>query len=364
MIKYNKDEIKENLSVEDNFQLLEEFGAEPQYSSFGIIATTIDHNNPGEGSRKLYYYSNSNLYVSYTAGTTFDVYQLVINVFEIQRKQKITLNQAIHWIAQKFGFNGEIIDFNEEILEDWNYLKNYERVQNLSIENLEEIVILKEYNNKILNNFNYSLKIEPWLKEGISQEIIEFTNISYYLGKDQIVIPHYDINNRLIGIRGRCMSKSESEQYGKYKPLRVCGQLYNHPLGLNLYGLNWSKQNIQRSKTAIIFEGEKACLKYMTWYPDNNISVAVCGSSLSNYQIQLLINLGVENIIIAFDKAGENDDKSNYVKKFYKLNEKYGNYLNLSFLYDKDDKYLSYKESPTDRTKEIFEQLLKERIVL
>ena len=35
---------------------------------------------------------------------------------------------------------------------------------------------------------------------------------------------------------------------------------------------------------------------------ENDITVACCGSSLSMYQVQLLLDLGVKEIIIAFDK--------------------------------------------------------------
>ena len=66
MIIYNKQEIKDSLSVENIYNLLVEWGGDPQYTSFGIIATTICHNPPGEGSRKLYFYSNSNLFKCYT----------------------------------------------------------------------------------------------------------------------------------------------------------------------------------------------------------------------------------------------------------------------------------------------------------
>ena len=57
--------------------------------------------------------------------------------------------------------------------------------------------------------------------------------------------------------------------------------------------------------------GEKSCLLYQSYFGiDNDISVAVCGSNLTNYQIQLLKSLDVEEIVIAFDKQfKESGDK-------------------------------------------------------
>ena len=66
MLNYDKTEVKEQLNNEDIFQLLSEWGGDPEYTSFGIISSTICHNEPGVGSRKLYYYFNSTLFRCYT----------------------------------------------------------------------------------------------------------------------------------------------------------------------------------------------------------------------------------------------------------------------------------------------------------
>ena len=49
---------------------------------------------------------------------------------------------------------------------------------------------------------------------------------------------------------------------------------YSHPLGMNLYNLNNSKNNIKDSSIAIVFEGEKSTLLYQSYFGlDNDISV-------------------------------------------------------------------------------------------
>lgn len=104
-------------------------------------------------------------------------------------------------------------------------------------------------------------------------------------------------------MRGRTLCKEEGERFGKYRPLKVGKDLYNHPLGMSLYNLNNSKDNIRLVKKAIVFEGEKSTLLYQSYFGlDNDISVACCGSSLSTYQVQELIDSGAEEIIIAFDR--------------------------------------------------------------
>lgn len=69
-------------------------------------------------------------------------------------------------------------------------------------------------------------------------------NICYNPSSQAIVIPHYDENGFLIGIRERTLIK-ENEIYGKYRPTYLNKQMYNHPLGFSLYNLNNSKNNIK-----------------------------------------------------------------------------------------------------------------------
>ena len=56
---YDKDKLKESLELEQVYDLLELWGGEPEYTDSGLIAQTICHNRPGEGSRKLYFYWNT-----------------------------------------------------------------------------------------------------------------------------------------------------------------------------------------------------------------------------------------------------------------------------------------------------------------
>ena len=126
----------------------------------------------------------------------------------------------------------------------------------------------------------------PWLEDGISQEAMDHAMIGYYPGGDYITIPHFDKDGRFIGLRGRTLCASEGEIYGKYRPLKINKQLYNHPLGMNLYNLHHSKRNIATMKKAIIFESEKSVLQLQSMVGfDADISVACCGSNVSAFQM-------------------------------------------------------------------------------
>ena len=367
MLVFDKLKIREALTDENIYDLLQEWGGDPSRDTFGYVSATICHNPPGEGSRKLYYYENTGLFRCYTGcDSYFDIFELTAKVAKIQWDKEFDLNDAVRWIAQKFGFSGDHENRPEdEDLDDWKYLANYERIQDITVK--DNSIILKEYDKSILERFNYEVKIGPWLREGITQAAIEQAQIGYYPGGDQITIPHFDKDGRFIGLRGRTLCADEGERFGKYRPMKINKELYNHPLGMNLYGLNWSKNNINVIKKAIIFESEKSVLMYGSYFGiDNNISVACCGSSVSAYQIQMLMDAGAEEIIIAFDRQFQDigDNEFKHLKNnLLKLRNKYKNYVNISFIFDKN-KITGYKSSPIDEGPEKFLQLFKERIVL
>lgn len=366
MINFNKDYIKEQLTTEDIFQLLEEWGGEPQYASFGILSQSICHHTPGEGKYKLYYYESNQLFYCYSSCGSFDVFDLAIKVANIQDNKNYSLNDAVRAIAYRFGIVNDIEDDEEQSnLEDWKIFNQYERVA--SLEPKDYTVQLKEYDPIILSRFNYNVRIEPWLKEGISQQALEEAQIGFYPGGDQITIPHFDKDNRFIGLRGRALNMEEAAQFGKYRPLKVNGELYNHPLGMNLYNLNNSKKNIALMGKAIVFESEKSCLAYRSQFGnENDISVASCGSNLSAYQTHMLIAAGAKEIVVAFDRDFERLGDEVYQRRidtFRKLHQRFKSYVNLSFIHDRN-RITSLKASPIDEGADKFLTLFKERVLL
>jgi len=370
MYTYNKDEIKQNLTTDQVIELLSEFGGEPFQKGDTIISKTICHCGQ---SHKLYYYSNTNLFRCYTdcAEPTFDIFELTRKVLSREQpKQREdsewNLPECIDYIAKKFGFAPNEQDFDEQsqITQDLKLFEKYDRIKDININNQE--VELKEYNGSFLKNLPHPI-ITPWEKEGISREVMNNAGICFDPQNCGIVIPHYDINNRLVGIRERTIIKEDAELYGKYRPAYIKGQLFNHPLSFNLYNLNHSKKNILNIKKAFVFESEKSCLKYRSYFgEENDISCAVCGSSFINYQVWLLIQQGAEEIIFAFDHDFtdiSSVEAQRIIKNLKNIHKKYGNYVTISFLWDKEN-LLGYKDSPIDKSKEVFLKLYKNRVNL
>ena len=365
----DKDTLKNELTIDQIFNLLSELGGQPIQKGECIVSKTICHNKIDEideASYKLYYYNNTHLFHCYTGcdEPSFDIFELVIKV---KKNAGInwSLSKSVNYVAKFFGYSVEEndLDFEEmsfKDLPDWEILKKYD---NIGTPEKEQEIKLKVYDKKILK-YLPKPRIKVWEDEGISKEVIKQCNICYDPVNQGIVIPHYDIDGKLIGIRERTLIKEE-EANGKYRPAWLNGTLYNHPLGFNLYNLNHSKDNIRILKKAVVFEAEKSTMLYRTFF-DNDISVACCGSNLIYYQVKLLLSLGAEEIIIAFDrqfkKVGDEEFKR-WTKKLTSINDKYKNFCQISFVFDRRG-LLGYKDSPIDKGKDIFMKLLKERIML
>ena len=362
-LKEWSENIKNSLSIEQVAEIVATFGGDPQIKNEIIVCRTICH---GGNSHKLYYYDNTKLFKCYTdcPEASFDIFQLIIKINKIN-KAEVSLSQAINFIEDFFNIKNLKEDFfkNDKSIEDWKILNKYYENKNKIKE--QKRVELKVYDKKVINNLVYP-EITPWLKEGISQEVLSYCRIAFNPSSWGIVIPHFNIDNELIGIRERTLIKEE-ESKGKYKPAIINRQMYNHPLGFNLYGINWAKDNIKKMKKAIIFEGEKSVLKFMSFFGiDNSIALATCGSSLTSYQVELLKKLGVEEIIIAFDRQFKelgDEEWKNWTKKLKDIDKKYRTIVNVSFMFDKEN-LLGYKDSPIDKGKEIFLKLYKGRIIL
>jgi hypothetical protein len=377
--KYNKDELKESLTLEQVADLVAEFGGEPQIRDGMIVSKTICHNPAGEGSYKLYYYENTHLFRCYTdCGETFDIFELVQKIKNNNNEQKtyyskegiLTLRpwqlfDAVEFVAIFFGYSITNENFSETqtLFQDWEKLNKYDKIN--SVELKEKTIELRVFDKKILNNLPRP-HLEMWEDEGITYEVMMSRGIAYDPKRHGIVIPHYDINNNLIGIRERTLVEEE-EKYGKYKPAIFNGKMYNHPLGFNLYNINKSKDNIKNLGIAIVGEGEKFCLTYASYFGmENDITVACCGSSLIWYQVELLLSLGVREIVVAFDKQFKevgDAEWERWTKKLKDLHKKYGSYVQISFMFDKED-LLGYKDSPIDCGPDTFVKLFQERIYL
>ena len=223
---------------------------------------------------------------------------------------------------------------------------------------------LTEYPRGMLTYFT-SFYHPLWLKDGIKPEVMDRFHIGFSLSQNKITIPHFDINGRLVGIRGRALNEEEAAVFGKYRPIQVGDVLYTHPLHFNLYGIYEHQNGIRKRRSAIIAEGEKSVLLDDGYYGPLSNTVACCGNKINKYQVHLLTDmLGANEITIAFDKEYDDwhsQEAQEYRRRIEEACKKYKGQATFYYIWDMDN-LLKRKDSPFDRGKDIFEYLYRNRL--
>ena len=340
-------ELVKSLPDEKVIEIMTALGADRYEETHNaIIFPTICHNvDAAEASMKLYYYPKTKTFHCYTdCGSTFNIIEMFKKRYEL--------------LGIKYDFFKDIVlKIGGGYNRNWNLSDFTQRYESIYSEHQEDRIELPILNKGLLNTYTF-YPTQEWLNDGISEEIMKIYNILYSISENKIIIPHFDINNNLVGIRGRALN-DEDLVYGKYMPVSIEGKMYNHSLQYNLYGLNLVKDNIKRMKMAIVAESEKSCMQYGTMFgQDNNIVVATCGSTFHKYQLELLTSQGAERILIAYDKEGETwTEKEEYIRKLDHMCRKYSNYCVMGYIYDHQN-LLKLKQSPFDCGPEVARKLI------
>lgn len=341
------------LTPDDIFMLLEHLGAEPtkELNTDNIIALTICHDTDTP-KKKLYYYEKNKNFYCYThchsIGNVVDLTMRVLNV---------EFGRAFSYLLKFFGIKEGYEKSDIEKL-DSSYYRNVE----------EKRVSYDIVDDRVLKCFKDSMYHEDWLNEGISPKSMSKYNILWDVAHCFTIIPHYNKEGELIGIRRRAYLANDIE-HGKYTPLYKNNVLYNHSLGGNLYGLNHALKHIQDYRVLVIFEGEKSVMQLDTFMEGEGVGVAVCGSNLTSNQINIIIDLilsgYIDEVVIGLDKEYEKCNTKQ--EQFYaqKIRQTFCEpllpYCRVSVLWDRDN-LLGYKDSPTDKGKEVYNHLFKNRI--
>lgn len=360
------EEIKQKLTTDDLIKIcvaLQGFD-EYYFDAHGnpIFNTVLDHPESGN-SFKLYLFKDTQLFHCFTGdAATYDIFELVCRAKQCEFKEAYSyIINFFHLDTKGFGF---VDDTNITSLGEWDI---FQKVDDYA-KRAQPIVNNPPIPENLLEYFFPLAAPTEWIKEGIAPEVMRAYGIRIDSALSKIIIPHRDIDGKLIGIRGRAFDQIEVADGKKYMPIYIEGQMYNHSLGKNLFGLYENKETIKRLKKVCVFEAEKSVLQVASMYGlDNSFAVATCGSSLSAEQVNLLLNLGVTELVLAFDADHTglkgSPDVTAYEEKLLKIVERWLPYVNVSIIFDYNH-LLPYKGSPSDCGKEIFEELYHSRIKL
>ena len=339
-------EIIDNLTVEHVEEILQQLDIPYEDKGSFLLMPTYCHNHKdNDASLKLYFYKDSKMFMCYTECGGMSIFKFLRNYYEAQE---------IEFDWYKDIYRVIVGDATIEGFKKPKYKSirtNYER---------RKAVELPNYNPGVLGVFVKKYPVE-WLADGISREAMDKYNIRYSISQNKIIIPHYAATDgSLVGIRGRALNQSDIDNFGKYMPVQVENKWYTHQLSLNLYGLYQNKENIKKYGVCYLVEAEKSVLQAESFNMPN-CTAAVCGSQFNKYQLNLLLSLcSPREIVICFDNE-ETEGSQIYFNKLMHICEKYKEYCQFSFIYDRWG-LTGLKDSPTDKGEEVFRKLLEKRI--
>lgn len=339
--------LKENLSSDNIIILMDSLGADFNYQSQDQIHfRSICHNST---SYKLYYFVNSASFYCFRDARRFDIISLV------QHVKNIDFAHAVQYICNVLHIDESVYQVNEQI-DNWAELRRF-------LPNAEpEPDKLLTYDKSILSLFDH-LYPQEGLDHGISTDILDKFGIGWYARQACISIPVV-FNGQLVGVRGR-YTREQDVVKGKYRPIcTLDGTVLKFPSSACLYGYDQNKAAIEKSRQVVLFESEKSVLKSPQYGIDN--SLAVFGSNISKQHIQLLLELGVNDVVIAFDsdyhQVGDDEFKF-FVVKMKKLAAKLKPYFSVNIIYNNQG-YDMYKCNMMDLPYEQAMKLWESRVIV
>lgn len=359
----NIKEIKANLTKDDIVYVLKHFNVHPVREDNGaLVFPTVCHNAiEDQGSAKLFFYDNSKLFTCYTeCASSFDIIQLIQNIYDLSYNKKITIFDSINIIESILNKNFSLSTYNQE-----NTLETYDDISTF-IKVEKAVEVLTYYSDTVLQIFHYSCvkRFFDFFDEPLSQNTLDTFEIGYHMNTNSLVFPWRDTEGRLVGLKGRKLDWTPESRTGKYMPLEIEGIRYKNKISLMNYGIYQNKTEIAKTKQVFLFEGEKSVLKLY----DAGIKqgLAIGGQTIHPITIKNLLDLKVNEVILCFDKDYDIDDtkkKQQILQLTIKKAKQLTPFFNVSIMFDNMG-LLNKKDSPIDNGIINFGELYKNKILL
>ena len=315
--------LKSQITDDRIIELMDAMGAPlMKADSNNLIFPSICHHGADCQVHKprLYYYIESQSWFCFVCHFSGDTISL------IQHVKRLDFNQAVSYICSVLHLQIGQIEQNNQ-LDNWAELRRF-------LPNAEpEPDKLLTYDKSILSLFDH-LYPQEWLDYGISADILDKFGIGWYARQACISIPVI-FNGQLVGVRGR-YTREQDVAKGKYRPIcTLDGQVLKLATSQVMYGYDQNKAAIEKSRQVVLFESEKSVLKSPQYGIDN--ALAVFGSNISKQHIQLLLELGVNDVVLCMDsdyKQVGDDEFKFFVVKMKKLAAKLKPYFSVSIVYN------------------------------
>lgn len=254
---------------------------------------------------------------------------------------KVRFHKAVEIMKEYAGVKDEIQTGEVRRLQASKIARRYSLRQPRKSE-----VVAKPLPPYVMDRYEWNPeKFQLWVDEGIALETMRYFGVRYDPYSERIVVPIRDIEGNIVNVHGRTIDPEWKE-----KKLRKYTFFFNQGSVNTIYGYWENREEIMKSRTILLFEGEKSVFKAWSWGYKN--SGAILTSHLSDNQFKILIKLGLRRIVFCLDSDVDiRSDKTIQRLRSYSQVEWVHNWHGL----------LEPKEAPVDRGKEVFDELYERR---
>lgn len=257
-------------------------------------------------------------------------------------KDENDLFQAKKWLCTKLGYSDVLNQKYEKKEDPVAWFKKIKRKYKKKVQ-LTSVVPNKVLPEEILDYYHL-IPYQGWIDEGIDWETQYEFEVGFDLESARVIFPIRNSNGELIGVKGRTVIDDER----KYLYLHECNK------NIELFNYHRALPYIKEKRQVIVFEGAKSVMK--AWAFGYKNCVAIEGNTMSDIQLQLLYNLGMDvEIVFALDEdITQEEVQEGFVDRV--LVRKVSMVIDTFGLLDE-------KDSPVDKGKEVWDHLLKNRIL-
>lgn len=290
----------------------------------------------GDDTPSLCIYPETQTWYCFGCGAGSSIFDWVMH------KDKLSFSEAVSKISSLTDTPLESIIESETI----GVLKELKKCHDNNATIVTNRHIL-DWQSDYFDNFSDELPQE-WLDEDMTEEALRRYFIRVDKKANRIVYPVQDSDGSLIGVKGRT-------RIDAYKELGISKYMNYFKVGNLDYFQGWCQAypEIIRTKSVIIFEGVKSCIKSWGWGIRNTVASET--AALADGQLRLLIKTGIKDVTIGWDTDQKfqsiiNDKNIKLLKKF----------ADVYVIRDTHNR-LDYKMAPVDKGEDIYRKLLEER---
>ena len=347
-----------NLTLDDYERIFNDLGATDiiKKDHYWQLPTICHNLSEEDASHKLYFYLDTKTTFCFTeCQKSRDIIDLISARWELEGRSGFTFPQILKYICDVCS-----VDYEGSNIITQPSWKNRLAVYNVQ---KKSQYLGKRYDKNILAHLkpHYS---DTFINDGISVDTMKKFGIAFYPSARQITIPVYDLDGELVGVHCRNLDDYKIIKGKKYIPLHTKSGLdYRFKAHEVLYGMNMNEPMIKQHKEIQLFESPKAVLQLDTMYDNQTTAVGMFGMNLGKHRRDMILKMGVREVIIGIDKDYEDEIDEAYISNVRKIAGLFKGYCKCSVMYDADN-LLGHKQSPTDVNKEVYERLYQNRMTV